>query len=176
MPSDQVAANDVTPVASEPDQATHLARSGERTRLRGNRLLIARGVWASVVLLAIGLFVSAIPARFSQLLTAVPLGNMATAQLAPEELVLLQASGYAMTQYAIYFIAVDIICAGVFALIGLAIFWRKSDDWFAIFISLTLVSFGAMIPATRIGERKTNNSNPIMASSPPSDNRMASCR
>ena len=41
---------------------------------------------------------------------------------------------------------------------------------------MTAATNGAMIRKTRMGERKTTSSNPTIATNPPSDNTVASCR
>jgi hypothetical protein len=123
-------------------------RAEDATRLSGSLLFAARVSWLIVALLALGLFSAAIPVRFGQLLTLTPMGNLATAQLTPQEGDLLQASGFSLTLYALYFIAVETTFAAIFAIIGLMVFMRKSDDWLAAFISMTLITFGVIIPAT----------------------------
>jgi hypothetical protein len=118
-------------------------------RLRGRwPIIVTRVVWILLVALALGLFIAAIPVRFNQLMTILPSGDNATVQLSVEEANLLQTRGISLTFYAFYFIAVEIIFVTVFAAIGFLVFWRKSEDRLACFISLTLITFGVLIPAT----------------------------
>jgi len=118
------------------------------TPLSGRWLTLARAAWVLFAVLALGLFSAAIPIRFSQLMTILPSGNTTTMQLSPEEADLLRQHGFSLTFYALYFVTVEVIFATVFTAIGFLVFWRKPEDWLALFISLTLITFGVIIPAT----------------------------
>ncbi len=117
-------------------------------RLHGRTLVIARVIWFALAGIAISLFVAAIPARFNQLLMATPLGDNALVILSSREATLLQEHGIPLTLYALYFITLETLFAAVFAMFGLVLFWRKRDEWLAMFGSITLIAFGVLIPAT----------------------------
>jgi hypothetical protein len=150
MLPDESRVSAVSPLGAKPqDSAVTIgAHIDDATRLSGSLLFVLRLAWVIIVFLALGLFVAAIPVRFNELLTVTSAGNLATAQLALQEADLLNASGFSLSLYALYFIAVETIFATVFATIGLIVFIRKSDNWLAAFISMTLNTFGAIIPAT----------------------------
>lgn len=114
----------------------------------GGRLMLARVVWLGLVTLTIGLFIVALPARFNQLVTITPQGDNALVLLAPQEADLLQARGVSITLYALYFIALETVFAAIFVAFGLMIFWRKTSAWLAMFASLTMITFGVLIPGT----------------------------
>ncbi len=124
------------------------AQDQSRTPLSARWLTLARAAWVLFAVLALGLFIAAIPVRFSQLMTILPSGDTATMQLSPEEAGLLRLRGFSLTFYALYFVTVEVIFATVFTAIGFLVFWRKSEDWLALFVSLTLITFGVIIPAT----------------------------
>ncbi len=123
-------------------------RDGVTIHLRGWRLILARGVWATLVVTTYSLFILALPARWKQLLTTTPVGNDWNAQLAAYEAVLLARLSIPLEAYAWYFIVLECLFLLAFSSIGLMIFWRKTDEPLALFASLTLIVFGAIIPST----------------------------
>ena len=116
------------------------------TRLHGRRLFVARAVWAGLVLLTLALFSAGVAARLSQLLAICNGSQCELAQLASVEAEALQQRGIPLHTYALFFVLLEISFALVFTAAGLLIVWRKSDDWLGLFTSLTLVTFGAIIP------------------------------
>lgn len=117
-------------------------------RLGGAWLIFARGMWFALVALTLILFLVAIPARFNQLVTITPQGDNALVLLSTQEADQLQAHGMSIELYALYFIALETVFAAIFGVIGLMIFWRKTNEWLAMFASLTLITVGVLIPAT----------------------------
>lgn len=116
------------------------------TRLHGYSIPAARIGWLAVAGFAVLLFVAALPARFEQLGLTTPFGNIDFVQLAAYESGLLQQQGWSPRAYAFYFVAIESLFALIFIAVGLWIFIRKSDDWLGMFISLTLILFGVMLP------------------------------
>ena len=114
------------------------------TRLQGSWLVLARVGWIVLAVLALGLCVASIPSYFA-LLHVLCTGDLATCrntgQLTPNDLRAFQASGLSLDFFATYQVALFIVFTGVFATIGMVVFWRKSDDRMALFASLTLVMF-----------------------------------
>jgi hypothetical protein len=104
------------------------------TRLHGRWLVLARLMWVALTILALGVFVATIPDRFSQLLDAAARVHEALA-----------AFGLPDTFLAAYISAVDLIVVLAYSLIGAVIFWRRSDDWAAMFVSLVLTTSATMI-------------------------------
>jgi hypothetical protein len=118
-----------------------------RSRTAGNKLALMRVVWIALAVLSLTLFSAGIPARWNQLVTPCPvLTNCIFTQLTTLEADALAQNGWSIYAYAMYFVALEIIFAIVFALIGAIIAWRKSDDVFSLFVSITLITFGAAIP------------------------------
>jgi hypothetical protein len=97
-----------------------------------------RAIWISLTLLVVILFVASLPARYDELLH--PAQESIQAALAH--------TGLSADLYAGYNIAFEIAAAVGFFAIALLIFLRRSDDWMACYVSLTLVTFGAAIPGT----------------------------
>jgi signal transduction histidine kinase len=125
------------PSAVSPDRT----RAGD-TRLRGRPLLLARIAWVGVAVLAVGLFVAGIPAEFALLQVPCPTSICATGQLPPSGLRALEDLGLSPGSFAAYSVAMDVVFATVCVAVAALIFWRKSDDRMALFVSFALLTFG----------------------------------
>ena len=108
--------------------------------------------WIAISTLYVALFLAAIPARYTRLstLAAITLGpGRWSPQLNPwtpaSMRAALDALGFTPVQLALSYIALECIRAAGFALVGLAIFWRKSTEWMALFVALVLVTFGIAV-------------------------------
>jgi hypothetical protein len=91
----------------------------------------ARAVCAVFFIYATLIFLIAIPARWTQLTqpTSITLAN-------------LSGLGWSVAPYAIYSLATEVIFAGVYLLIALIIFVRRSNDGGALVTAVFLVAFG----------------------------------
>lgn len=98
--------------------------------------------WIAVAVLAVGLFVAAIPAEFALLRVPCPTVRCPTGQLSPAGLRALQDLGLSVGSFASYSVAMDIIFAAVCGTVAALIFLRRSDDRMALFVSLALLTFG----------------------------------
>ena len=116
------------------------AHSGSEIRLQGVWLVLARVAWVVIALLAIGLFVAALPSYFTYL-HGINTTSVYGPQLAPSDLRELQTLGLSLDFYAWLNVGVYIIFLLVYALVGVVLFWRKSDDRLALLASLALVLF-----------------------------------
>jgi hypothetical protein len=104
--------------------------------LHGRGLFLARVVWLVVFVLAIGLFFTSIPAFYDSLIKATDLSiNPATLRSN------LEAVGVSIDFYATFRLAHNVTSALVWCAVGAVIFWRRSDDWMAVFTSLCLILF-----------------------------------
>ena len=115
------------------------------TRLHGYPLLVARCIWGILVISALGFFVLSLPLYYSHLLSACtsdsnPLCTL-HGTLTTTGMQALQHLGIAPATYATYTIVLSSICACLWVAIGLQIFWRRSDDWMALFVSAFLITY-----------------------------------
>ena len=112
------------------------------TSLHGRWLVVARILWLTMVSLALILFVISIPSYFAYLhgLSSQPVSD-AGVQLSLKDLQTLQAAGLSIDFYAWYNVILNILFVLGFVLVGLLIFWRKSNDRVALLASFTLVMF-----------------------------------
>jgi hypothetical protein len=120
------------------------SRSAEGTRLYGRRLVLARVVWAAVVVFTLSIFLLSLPGYFAQLKT-VCVGDTCVysyGQLTPGTAKALQNLGLSTGGYAVSILALAIASGLVFFGVACVLFWRRSDDWMAMFVSLFLVTFG----------------------------------
>jgi hypothetical protein len=104
--------------------------------LHGRGLFLARVVWLVVFVLAIGLFFTSIPAYYDSLIKATD-PNINPATLRSN----LEALSVSIDFYATYLLSLDITSMMVWCAVGAVIFWRRSDDWMAVFTSLCLILF-----------------------------------
>lgn len=126
--------------------------TGGRTRLSGSRLIIARVVWLALVLPSIGLFVISLPVyyRLVQRICDHATCNILAGALNAQGLQQLHAFGLSTGSYAtlltIFFTAIT----AIWGIVGFLIFWRRSDEWFALLTAFFLVMFNATYPGFAI--------------------------
>jgi signal transduction histidine kinase len=125
------------------------SHSTENTRLHGRWLVLARVVWVALVVFALSTFVLSLPAYVAQLQTvcAGVTCVYSYGRLTPGTAHALQNLGLSIGGYAVSILA--LITASTLVSFGVAglIFWRRSDDWMAMLVSLFLVTFGANFSA-----------------------------
>ncbi|MGQ0603794.1 MAG: hypothetical protein ACT4QE_19100 [Anaerolineales bacterium] len=128
------------------------------THLRGPVRVVVQIAWLVLVGLIVVVFAAGVPARLRQLLSiaddATPDGPtlvvglpsewdaVLTLRLGVEEAGALQALGLSLGFYAGYILAFEVALALAYTAIGIFIFWRRSDDWMALWVSLLLVVMG----------------------------------
>jgi hypothetical protein len=110
----------------------------ERTVLFGWRLWSARVLWVLVMLVTVGLFVASIKPYFEFVLFF-PKFWFSSPDFAPALEQLSLTAGF----YHGYLIVLQGLQVVVCLVIAALIFKNKSDDWLALFVSLTLVAFAA---------------------------------
>jgi signal transduction histidine kinase len=111
-------------------------RSPSYTKLSGRRLLFARAAWLAVFVLAIGVFCASVPGYYEWLHDfADP--DLDSAAIRDN----LRALGISVDFYAAFLFSLRLISVAVWVVVGVVIFLRRSDDWMALFTSLTLITF-----------------------------------
>lgn len=123
------------------------ARSGT-AGLKGTRLVVARALWLALVTVVLGLFAASLPVYFALLQR--PCGDPVTCNIAgalsAQGLSQLPSLGLSPGAYAtlltIFFTAIVAFWSGV----GFLIFWRRSNDGFALFTAFFLVIFNTAYP------------------------------
>jgi hypothetical protein len=131
-----------TPVSSPP---------AVETRLHGTWLLLARSVWVTLAGLSVGLYITSILVYY--------LGLHGFQVGVYEHLISTSApiSGYSAMVFhyspftgtsATMNIALLTVLAPLWIVVGLVIFWRRSDEWMALFVALFLVLLGTNFSPT----------------------------
>jgi hypothetical protein len=118
-------------------------RGESDTRLSGSRLIVARVVWLALVVPSLGLFVISLPVYYQQLQRACidPLTCGVYGALTAKALQTLPALGFSASGYAAFYVIFWTIIPAIWCAVGLLIFWRRSDDWFALLAAFFLVMF-----------------------------------
>jgi signal transduction histidine kinase len=105
--------------------------------LSQRQLFSVRVGWLVAFVLTLGLFSASVPAHYVWLV------NFADPELDPTAVRAdLEANGISTDFYATYLLSVNVAQAVVWCAVGAVIFWRRSDDWMAVFTSLCLIVFG----------------------------------
>lgn len=113
------------------------------TRLRGILLTLARVACIATAILSLATFVASIPATFDYFhffFCTVP-SCTHPAQGVAQYVQQLQALGFSVTTYTIFTIALNIILFCSYFAVAIILFWRKSQDWMALFASFFLMTF-----------------------------------
>jgi hypothetical protein len=117
------------------------------TTLRGRWLVLGRVAWVAVAILTAVVFVSGLPSEFARL--RVPCADVASCAWVPrltaDDARELGELGLSTDFFAAYFVALEVALMAVSCAIGTAVFWRKSDDWMALLVSLMLFTLGAAL-------------------------------
>jgi len=116
--------------------------SSPDTRLRGPWLMAARVVWIALVGLALVLLVIALPDFYQALRTILSPETQVPGQLTAEDVRLIEQWGLSLDFYAAYQTAQIAIFSLLFTAAGAVLFWRKSVDRIALFVSLWFATVG----------------------------------
>lgn len=117
-------------------------RNEANTRLYGGVLILARTLWAVLVLLTLGIFFSSLPTFFALLQTICTGGTCIVGQPAPGAAKTLHDFGFSAMSYAAITTAFTILAELAACAVAAVLAWRKSDDWLALLVSLVLVMTG----------------------------------
>lgn len=124
------------------------AVTGGDAHLHGVSLFIARAVWFIVTIAVVGLDIIGLPAAYVQ--SKVPCAdtpttsaNLCISNLDGEQMRRLTDLGFSTNIYAAFNIVVMCVTTLIFVLIGVIIFWRRSNNRVALLGSFALVAFGA---------------------------------
>ncbi|MBI3160016.1 MAG: protein kinase [Chloroflexi bacterium] len=110
-------------------------------RLNGFWLVLARSGWIALLILAVWLYLAAVPAHFRALTS-----DCDSRPCTPFELqaaVGVQSIGLTGSFVAWYFIAIDTLVTAVFLATAVLIFWRRSDNRMVLFTATMLLAIGA---------------------------------
>jgi hypothetical protein len=112
------------------------------TRLQGRRRVIARVIWAILVVLTLAFFILMLPAYFTQLQTICTASACAPGQPGLDAVRVLQAHTLTLASYVLFIFILTLVVALTCCIVGAVIFWRRSDDWMALLVALVLMTPG----------------------------------
>ena len=110
--------------------------------LRGHRHYIVLAVWVAVTILALGLFVVSVPVAYVHFHTVCRDSQCVYWALSLAERRSLEELNLSFDFYAAYNVILEVVHMLGFFAAGAFIFWRKSDEWMPLLLSLALVLFG----------------------------------
>jgi hypothetical protein len=116
------------------------------TTISGGWLVAARVAWVTLTVLTIWLFVVSIPTRYEYLLSVSSQASPRLGQLNADQAQALSDLGLSLRFYALYDMVLEVIPALVIVATALVMFWRRSDDWMALFVALALLTLGLVAP------------------------------
>jgi len=105
-------------------------------------------LWIGIVVPTALIFAASVPVHLAALHEACRAGPCVAGQLDPRELRALLDLGVSVDGYAAYVLALDLVVALGFCTVGAVIFWRKSREPSALFVSFALMVFGLTWPDT----------------------------
>jgi hypothetical protein len=115
-------------------------------QLRGRWLLVARAVWLVLTTVSLGLFALSLVPGYRLLRTVCEQRPCGPEQLSAEGARTIEKLGLSLDLYAAYNLALVLVFALVFCGLAFVLFWRRSDDFIALYTSLTLVLTGVFLP------------------------------
>jgi hypothetical protein len=136
---------------NRPATSIRLALSDKQTgeaypRFRGYGLVLARLLWIALAILILVLYIFGFPAAFRYYKSLCVGVGCDGPQLTPDQFRLFSAHGFSLDFFAAYNLAFEFIFVAVWFLVATVIFWRKSNERLAWFVSLMLLTFGATFP------------------------------
>ena len=135
-------------------------------RLSGKPLVLARSIWAALVLFTLGLQafnLPRVPHLLAQFQTPCSDAQCTTGLLAPDALRTLYSLGISVSAFAIFYTVIFfLVPLVIWVAAGLFLAWRRSDDWMALLVSLFLILFQASVVLSGLvpDSLNANNSSP----------------
>lgn len=122
-----------------------MSPSVAETHLRGRWLVVVRSLWLALAAGMFANFLFGIVVYHAQLQTVCLTRDPQHCnffQLVPANVPALHQLGLSVTDYAAAVTGWNVAISLLFVLVGALIFWRKSAEWYGLFVSLLLVTFG----------------------------------
>jgi hypothetical protein len=130
--------------ATIPSIVSHKPRDGANTRVPQRWLLLAWVLLLAISVLNLTIYIVGTPVYFVQLY---PSHHQCFQEcLTPANIQSLHALGLSITDYAVYWVTINLLFALVYFAVAALIFWRKPDDWMAFLASFSLVALGGSFP------------------------------
>jgi signal transduction histidine kinase len=108
-------------------------------------LAVVRVGWIGIAVLTIVLFAASLPVEFAHFQQVCSGASCSGDDLTPDRIREIQAIGLSVPFFAWAFLIAEIVFVSCWCAIGAVIFWRKSTDCAALFVSFFLVTFSATV-------------------------------
>ncbi len=126
-------------------------------RLHGLWLLLARGVWITLVILTLVIFFASLPVYIALRQTLCAGTECAYGVLlTPAQVEVLKGIGLSLSDYAVYTVAFTLATIVLYLGVSTVIVWRRSDDRMALLVALMLVTFGPLSAMTLLLARPSS--------------------
>ncbi len=136
----------IVQMSGEPAPTKTSERSHALDTRRPRRwLLLARGIWITLVVLSLGTSFASLPVYIARKQTLCA-GTECTSGvlLTPAQAEVLKGIGLSLSDYAAYNLAFTLATIVVCLVVSTLIVWRRSDDRMAVLVALMLVTLGTL--------------------------------
>src|SRR6266699_2421054 len=127
-------------VQHAPAAVTESRERHSSARLQGRWLLLARGIWITLVIFTLGTLFASLPVYLAQLHTPCAGSACGFQQLTPEQAGALKEMSLSLGDYTAYTVALTLALMMVCLVVSTVIIWRRSDDRIALIVALFLVT------------------------------------
>ena len=119
-------------------------------QLQGRWLLLARGLWITLVVLTLAIFFGSLSMYLAQLQTPCTEIACEYQQLTHSQAETLKGIGLSLGDYAAFTIVIALASVLVCLVVSTLIVWRRSDDRMAMLVALMLVTLGPIIEVVNV--------------------------
>ncbi len=132
-------------VEQAPTEGTVSRERHSSARLHGRWLILARGLWITLVVLTLAIFGASLPVYIARQQTLCA-GTECTygVLLTPSQAEVLKGIGLSLSDYAAYTVAFTLATMVVCLVVSTVIVWRRSDDRMALLVAFMLVTLGPL--------------------------------
>jgi signal transduction histidine kinase len=120
------------------------------TRVPGRWLVLARGIWITLVVLTLTIFFASLPVYVALLQTPCAGSACWYSQLSPGQVGALKGMGLSLGDYTAYMVALPLASVVVCLVVSTLIVWRRPDDRMALLVALLLVTLGPIIATNSV--------------------------
>jgi hypothetical protein len=122
-------------------------------KYRGRWVTLARAAWAALAVVMLLLLGIGVVVRYNELRTVTPDAAVAFGQLRPQDFAELERLQMTLQGYALYFTMAEFLTALVFVSVAFVIFWRRSEEWIALFVATMLLLLPSVLPLVSAVQR-----------------------
>jgi hypothetical protein len=129
-------------VQHAPTTMTESREQHNYAHVHGRWLLLARGLWLTLVVFTLGIFFGSLSEYMSQLQTPCAGTACGFQQLTPQQAEALKGMGLSLGEYTAFTVALTLATIGMCLVVSTVIVLRRSDDRMALLVALMLVTLG----------------------------------